>query len=112
MKAKSISCLVVSDSFATLWAVAHQAPLSMGFPRQEYRSGLPFPSPRDLPNPGIKLGSPALQSDSLLSDPPGKPGGHGGGELMQVVWESCNPEFVDCSLHRRSLCLKNLKTRS
>ena len=44
----------MSDSFATLWTIAHQAPLSMGFPRQEYWNGLPFPSPRDLPNPGIK----------------------------------------------------------
>ena len=44
----------------TLWTVAHQAPLSMGFSRQEYWSGLPFPSPGDLLDPGIKLGSPAL----------------------------------------------------
>ena len=55
--------------FATPWTVAHQAPLSMGFSRQEYWSGLPFPSPGDLPNPGIEpasLASPALQADSLL----------------------------------------------
>ena len=45
----------------TLWTVAHQAPLSMGFPRQEYWSGLPFPSPGDLPDPGIKPGSPATE---------------------------------------------------
>ena len=45
----------------------------MGFSRQEYWSGLPFPSPRDLPNPGIKPGSPALQADALSSEPPGKP---------------------------------------
>ena len=45
----------------------------MGFPRQEYWRGFPFPSPRDLPNPGIKPGSPALQADSLLCKPPGKP---------------------------------------
>ena len=45
----------------------------MEFSRQEYWSGLPFPSPGDLPNPGIKLGSPALQTDALLSEPPGKP---------------------------------------
>ena len=51
--------------FATLWTVAHQAPLSMGFSRQEYWSGLLCPPPRDLPNPGIKPGSPALQADSL-----------------------------------------------
>ena len=49
------------------------APLSMEFSRQEYWSGLPFPSPGDLSNPGIKPGSPALQADSLLSEPPGKP---------------------------------------
>ena len=56
----------------TPWTAARQAPLSMGFPRQEYWSGLPFPSPGDLPDPGIRLRSPALQ-DSLLSEPPGKP---------------------------------------
>ena len=48
-------------------------PLSMGLPRQEYWSGLPFPSPGDLPNPGIKPRSPALQADSLLTEPLGKP---------------------------------------
>ena len=53
--------------------MARQAPLSMEFSRQEYWNGLPFPSPGDLPNPGIELGSPALQVDSLLSEPPGKP---------------------------------------
>ena len=55
---------------STPWIVAHQAPLSMGYSRQEYWSGLPFPSPGDPPYPGIKLGSPALQADSLLSEPP------------------------------------------
>ena len=59
--------------FVTLWTVAHQAPLSMGFSRQEYWSGLPFPSPGDLPNPGIKPRFPALQADPLSSEPPGKP---------------------------------------
>ena len=54
--------------------VAHQAHLSMGFSRQEYWSGLPFPSPGDLSDPGIKSCSPALQADSLLSEPPGKQG--------------------------------------
>ena len=57
--------------FATPWTVAHQAPPSMGFSRQGYWSGLPFPSPGDLPNPGIKPRSPALQADALLSEPPG-----------------------------------------
>ena len=56
----------MSDS-ATLWTVALQAPLSMGFSRQEYWSGLPFPSPGDLPNPGIEPKSPTLQADSLPS---------------------------------------------
>ena len=62
--------------FATPWTVAHQAPLSMGFPKQEYWSGLPFPPPGDLPNPGIKPTSPvssALQADSLPTVPEGKP---------------------------------------
>ena len=60
--------------FATPWTVAHQAFLSMGFSRQEYWSGLPFPSPEDLPNPGIETRSPALQADTLTSsEPPGKP---------------------------------------
>ena len=52
--------------------MAHQAPLSMGFPRQEYWSGLPFLSPGDLPKPGIETESSTLQADSLLSEPPGK----------------------------------------
>ena len=56
----------------TLWTVAHQAPLSMRFPRQEYWSGLLFPSPGDLPNPGIKPTSLALQASFLLSESPGK----------------------------------------
>ena len=59
--------------FATPWTVAHWAPLSMELSRQEYWSGLPFPSPGDLPNPGIKHRSPALQADSLPSELPGKP---------------------------------------
>ena len=54
--------------FATPWTVTHQAPPSMGFSRQEYWSGLPFPSPGDLPDPGIKPGSPALEVDALPCD--------------------------------------------
>ena len=57
---------------ATPWTVAYQAPPSMGFSRQEYWSGLPFPSPGDLPDPGIELRSPAFQADTLTSEPPGK----------------------------------------
>ena len=52
--------------FETPWTVAPQAPLSMGFSRQEYWSGLPFPSPGDLPDPGIEPRSPTLQADALL----------------------------------------------
>ena len=59
--------------FATPWTVAYQAPPSMGFSRQECWSGLPFPSPGDLPDPGIEPGSPALQADALPSEPPVKP---------------------------------------
>ena len=62
--------------FATPWTVAYQALWSMGFSRQEYWSGLPFPSPGDLPNPGIQPRSPALQTDALLSEPRGKSQGN------------------------------------
>ena len=64
---QSLSCVQL---FAILWTVAHQAPLSMKFSRQEYWSVLVFPSPEDLSNPGIEPGSPALQADSLPSEPP------------------------------------------
>ena len=70
VKVKSLSRVQL---FATPWTVAHQAPQSMEFSRQEYWSGLPFPSPEDLPNPGIELGSPTLQADALTYEPPGKP---------------------------------------
>ena len=59
--------------FATPWTVAHQAPLSVGFPRQEYWSRLPFPPPGELPDPGVKLSSPELQANSLPTEPPGRP---------------------------------------
>ena len=62
-------CSVMSDS---LWPHRLQAPTSMGFSRQEYGSGLPFPSPGELPDPGIESRSPTLQADSLLSEPLGK----------------------------------------
>ena len=72
MKVKSLSRVRL---FATGCTVTYQAPPSMGFSRQEYWSGLLFPSPGDLPNPGIEPGSPALQADTLTSEPPGKPKG-------------------------------------
>ena len=61
----------MSESFPS--TVDYQAPPSMGLSRQEYWSGLPFPSPGDLPDPGIKPRSPALQADALPSEPPGNP---------------------------------------
>ena len=61
----------MSDSFAPPWTVAQNAPLSIRFPEQKYWRGLPFPSPGDLPDPGIKPRSPALQVDSLLLSYPG-----------------------------------------
>ena len=64
---------VVSNSFATPWTVSLQAPLSVEFSRQEYWSGLPFPLPGDLPEPGIKPESPALHADSLPHESSGKP---------------------------------------
>ena len=67
------ACSVMSNSFATPWTVADQAPLSMGFSTQNYWSGLSCLPPGDLPDPGIKSASPGLQADSLLSEPPGKP---------------------------------------
>ena len=60
-------------TLCTPWTVTHQAPLSKGFSRQEYWSGLPCPSPGNLPNPGIEPVSPALQANSSPSEPPGKP---------------------------------------
>ena len=66
----------------TPWIVAHQAPWFMGFSRQEYWSGLLFPSPGDPPNPGIEPGSPALRTDALLSEPPGKPPSSGRGNFQ------------------------------
>ena len=67
------SCSVVCDSFVTVWTVAYQAPVSLGFPRQEYWSGLPFPSPGDLPEPGINPMSLAVAGRFFTAEPPGKP---------------------------------------
>ena len=73
VKVKSLSPVRL---FATPWTVTYQAPPSMGFSRQEYWSGVLFPSPGDLPDPGIEPGSSALEADSLTSEPPGKPKNH------------------------------------
>ena len=70
--------------FATPQTAAYQAPLSMGFSRQEYWSGLPFPSPGDLPNPGIEPGSPTLQADALPFEPPWK---SPAGKVMSLLFK-------------------------
>ena len=70
VKVKSLSRVQL---FGTPWTVAHQATPSMGFSRQKYWSGLPFLSPGDLPDPGIKPRSPALETDALTSEPPLSP---------------------------------------
>ena len=69
------ACSIVSDSLGIPWTVACQAPLSMGFSRQEHWSGLPFPTPGDLPDPGIEPGSPAstLAGPLFTTAPPEKP---------------------------------------
>ena len=69
----SVESLSRVQFFGTPWTVAHQPLWSMGFSRQEYWNGLPFPSPGDIPDPGIEPKSPALQADALPSEPPRKP---------------------------------------
>ena len=82
VKVKSLSHVRL---FGTPWTVAHQAPPSMEFPRQEYWSGLPFPSPGYLPAPGIEPRSSALQVDALTSEPPGKLS-----HKKECIWVSSN----------------------
>ena len=84
--------LSVVQLFVTPWTVDDQAPPSMGVSRQEYWSGLPFPSSGDLPDPGIKPGPPTLQADSLPYEPQGK---------LRLMSTSISPLL--CSLHSPSL---------
>ena len=70
VKVKSLSSVRL---FATPWTIAHQTPLSIGLPSQEYWSGLPFPSSRDLPDPGLQPMFPALLGRFFTTKPPGKP---------------------------------------
>ena len=88
IKSESVSCSVWL--FVTPWTGACLAPLSMGFSRQEYRSRLSSPFPGDLADPGIDVGSPALQANSIMSKSPGKPlgGGRGRrtGRLLLIIW--------------------------
>ena len=77
-------------SFETPWTVAHQDPLSMGFPRQKYWSGLPFSSPGDLPDTGIKPASPALAGRFFITEPPGKTQGFNYGMLNAIFSSLAN----------------------
>ena len=95
----------VAQSCPTLcdpWTVAHQAPLFLEFSRQEYWSGFPFPSPADLPNPGIKPGYPALQANSLPSEPPGKP------SVIKLRIALSNPDIT--SFGRNNIIFMSLGT--
>ena len=98
--AQSLGCVRL---FVTPWTVPRQAPLSMGFSRQEYWSGVPSPSPGDLPDPGVEPlspASPAPQADSLPSEPPGKPMNTGAGSLslLQGIFptQELNQSLVLC----------------
>ena len=98
-ESESVSHSVKSD-FAIPWTVARQAPLSTEFSRTEYWSGLPFASPGDLPDPGIKPRSPALQANSLSSESPGKSKttGVGSYSLLQGIFptQGSNPGLLPC----------------
>ena len=85
VKVKSLSHVQL---LATPWTVAYQAPPSMGFSRQEYWNGLPFPSPGDLPNPGIKPWSPSFQADALPSEPSGKPPTNQRPHVLMYAWKN------------------------
>ena len=94
MRSLSESVLSHVQLFAAPWTVAYQAPLSMEFSSQEYWSGFPFPSLGDLPDPGIEPRSPALQADTLPSEPP-----------EQLYYENgCKP-FNNCQNHSSLLAL-------
>ena len=89
--------------FATLWTAAGQDPQSVEFSRQEYWSGLPCSPPRDFPNPGIKPMSPALQVDSSLSEPPGKPKNTGVHSLSLLQGTFPTQELNQGLLHFRQI---------
>ena len=98
MKVKSLSPVRL---FGTSWTLACQAPLSLGFSRQEYWSGMAFPSPGDLPNPGIEPGSPSLQADAL---PLGHQGEYEGGTYFSHCPFSSSSFPCICRLCRKSAC--------
>ena len=89
--------------FVTPWTIAHQAPQSLGFSRQEYCSGLPFPTPEDLPNPGIEPRSPTLQADSLPAESQGKPKNTGVDSLSLLQWIFLTQKLNQSLLHCRRI---------
>ena len=94
----------MSSSFETQWTVTHQAPLSMGFPRQEYWSGLPFPSSGDLPVPGTEPMSPALAGGFITAEPPGKPDSI----VNSVNWQYYEPTSVSSQMFSFSSLFNSL----
>ena len=92
--------------FVTLWTVVYQAPPPMGCSRQEYWSGLPFPSPGDLPDPGIEPGSPTVEADALTSEPPGKTIPKKGNGKKKLNY--CTTAHISCP---SKVMLKILQTR-
>ena len=95
---------VVYNSFVILWTAARQAPLSMGFPRQKYWSGLPLPSPGDLPDPGIGPVSPALAGRFFTAAPPGKPQQTNTGTKIPQFGNTCCVILIMGSLVKSSCC--------
>ena len=89
--------------FVTPWTVPHQAPPSIEFSRQEYWNGLPFPSPGDLPDPGIKTGSPGLQADVLPFEPPGN--SSKSGPLIHPTLSLLRPEDTTLAVAPEYCCL-------
>ena len=99
MRAHVCVCVCALDCFshvwllATPWTIAHQAPLSIGFSRKEYWSGLPYPPPGDLPHPGIEPRSPAWTGRFFTTETPGKP--------RRMRWGSSKKEQCKCSGQRK-----------
>ena len=97
----------MSSSFETPWTVACQAPLSMGFPKQEHWNGLPFPLPGDLPDPGIEFMSPALAGRFFATEPPGKPGVMCTSAQTTCLWEAKEAARTDTYFFGRGMQLRD-----
>ena len=96
------SCWIMSDSLGTPWTVAPQAPLSMGFPRQEYWSGLPFPTLGDLLDPGIQPASPAFTGGFCTMEPPRK--FFIRFSLQRIYSMKCSNVYSVCDTHDQRVC--------